>query len=171
MKRMTAAGWGRVSEHRERSVMRRKDKEITGREALDDIINRSQVCRLGLCDGGTPYIVPMSFGYDGKSLYFHGAAEGRKIEVLRKNGKVCFELDIDTEVVRGDSPCNFSMRYRCVMGEGRASFVEDPEEKKRGLEVIMKQYGDEGSLPEGALDKIAVIRVDIEGMSGKKSKI
>jgi nitroimidazol reductase NimA-like FMN-containing flavoprotein (pyridoxamine 5'-phosphate oxidase superfamily) len=151
--------------------MRRKDKEITGREDLDGIINRAQVCRLGLCDGGTPYIVPMSFGYDSGRLYFHGATEGRKIEVLRKNPRVCFELEVDAEVVRGDSPCNFSMRYRCVMGEGTASLVEDPAEKKRGLEVIMQQYGDEGTLPEGGLDKIAVIRVDIETMTGKKSKI
>jgi nitroimidazol reductase NimA-like FMN-containing flavoprotein (pyridoxamine 5'-phosphate oxidase superfamily) len=151
--------------------MRRTDKEITEREAIDTIIVRSQICRLGLCDDGMAYIVPLCFGYDGKSLYFHCAREGRKIDILEKNNRVCFEFDIDTEVVRGDKACNFSMRYRSVMGEGRAHFVEEGPSKKRALESIMKQYGDDGSLGETDLSKITVFRVDIEHMSGKKSKL
>lgn len=155
----------------EGSAMRRKDKEIIEREAIDSIIERSQVCRLGLCDDGMPYIVPLCFGYDGKSLYFHGAGEGRKIGILRKNSRVCFELDIDTEVVRGEKACNFSMRYRSVMGEGRAHFVEEESSKKRALELIMKQYGDYGALESGDMAKIIVFRVDIEQISAKKSKL
>lgn len=151
--------------------MRRRDKEITGREAIDSVITHSQVCRLGLCDDGVAYIVPLCFGYDGSSLYFHGAGEGRKIDLLRKNNRVCFEFEADTEVVRGDLPCSFSMRYRSVMGEGRAHFVEEPSSKKRALECIMKQYGESGALEEGSLAKIVVFRVDIGQVSGKKSKL
>jgi uncharacterized protein len=151
--------------------MRRTDKEITERGIIDSIITRSLVCRLGLCDGGMPYIVPLCFGYDGACLYFHCANEGRKIDVLRKNSRVCFEFEADAEVVRGDKACNFSMRYRSVMGEGRASFVEEPAAKRKALEVILKQYGDEGSLDGADLTKITVLKVDIAGMSGKKSKV
>jgi uncharacterized protein len=151
--------------------MRRKDKEITEREVIDSIIQRSLVCRIALCDDGVPYIVPLCFGYDGSSLYFHGAGEGRKIGILRKNSQVCFEFDIDTEVVRGDKSCNFSMRYRSVVGEGRASFVEEQAAKRQALEVIMKQYDDDGVLEDGDLSKIIVFKVDIARMSGKKSKL
>jgi uncharacterized protein len=151
--------------------MRRTDKEITEREAIDSIIERSQICRLGLCDEGVAYIVPLCFGYDGKSLYFHCAKEGRKIGILEKNNRVCFEFDIDTEVVTGEKACNFSMRYRSVMGEGRVHFMEEGPSKKQALESIMKQYGDLGALEETNLSKITVFRVDIEHMSGKKSKL
>jgi uncharacterized protein len=153
-------------------TMRRRDKEITEREAIDSIIARSQVCRLAMCEGGIPYIVPLCFGYDGTSLYFHGAQEGKKIDMLRKNNLVCFELDVDTEVVRGESPCSFSMRYRSVTGLGRACFVEDGGEKRQALEFIMRQYGeDRDKLEEKNMANITVIRVDITEISGKKSKI
>lgn len=156
----------------ERRAMRRRDKEITERGAMDAIIGRSRVCRLALSDGLLPYIVPLCFGYDGASLYFHGAAEGEKIDVLKKNNQVCFEFDIDAEVVKGDRPCSFSMRYRSVVGRGLAFFVEDPAGKRKALEAIMRQYGDDaGPLEDKDLSGITVIRVDITRMSGKKSKI
>ncbi|HNY66662.1 MAG TPA: pyridoxamine 5'-phosphate oxidase family protein [Deltaproteobacteria bacterium] len=152
--------------------MRRTDKEITEREAIDAIIARSLVCRLAMCDGGAPYLVPLCFGYDGTSLYFHGAGEGKKMEILRKNNAVCFEFDTDTEVVKGENPCSFSLRYRSVVGRGRAFFVEDVGGKLKALESIMRQYGDDdGVLEEKDAAHITVIRVDIEEMSGKKSKM
>lgn len=152
--------------------MRREDKEITERGAIDSIIMQSQVCRLGLCGDGVAYIVPLCFGYDGGSLYFHGAGQGRKIDILKRNNRVCFEFEADAEVVRGDSPCSFSMRYRSVTGEGRACFVEEPAAKRQALEIIMKQYGDEGvTFEESDLGKITVFRVDIESITGKKSKL
>jgi hypothetical protein len=150
--------------------MRRKDKEIGERELINSVISRSLVCHLGLCDEGLPYIVPMSFGYDGKVIYLHGAKEGRKIDIIRRNNTVCFEFDTDSEVKKSDKACSFTMKYRCVMGYGKASFVEEAEGKRKALEIIMKQY-DEGrfTFPDEALEKIAVLAIEITEISGKKS--
>jgi uncharacterized protein len=152
--------------------MRQAEREIKDRVAIDDLIKRALVCRLGMVDGDEPYIVPMNFGYDGKSLFFHCAKEGRKIDILRRNGKVCFEIDLDTEVIKGDVACKWSMRYRSIEGVGHAHLVEDIESKRHGLNVIMSHYA-KGSFEyaERGFDLALVIRVDIESISGKRSKL
>jgi len=150
--------------------MRRKDKEMNERTLIDSVISRSQVCRIGLCDEGLPYIVPMCFGYEGNTLYLHSAREGRKIDILKRSSTVCFEFDIDEEVKKSENPCSFSMRYRSVMGCGRASFVKDVEMKRRALAIIMKQYdGNRFSFPDETLEKIVIIAIEITEISGKKS--
>jgi uncharacterized protein len=152
--------------------MRRHDKEITDRGSIDTIIRKARVCRIALCDGTTPYLVPMCFGYDGRSLFLHSANEGRKIDVLRQNPKVCFEFETDCEVLPSDKPCSFSMRYRSVVGSGRTVFVEDLESRHHALQLILRQYSDETFiLSDKALENIVIIRVDIEGITGKQSRV
>lgn len=150
--------------------MRRKEKEIADVGEIESIIRKSQVCRLALADGGFPYVVPLCFGYKNKKLYFHSAKAGKKIEILRRNHQVCFEFDIDARVRSGKSACNWTMAYKSVIGFGTASFIEDPEEKQKALDIIMQQYaeGDFEYLDE-ALAKMLVIKVDISRLTGKKS--
>jgi len=150
--------------------MRRKDKELVDRAMIDSIIEGANVCRLGMCNDGIPYIVPMCFGYEGNTIFLHCAKEGRKIEFLKNNSTVCFEFETDCEVKIGDKPCSFSMKYRSVMGYGQASFVEGLEAKHKALELIMKQYT-QGSFtfPEEALGTIAIIMIKIAEITGKKS--
>ena len=83
--------------------MRRKDKEIQDQELIGQIIAQAQVCRLGLCRDGKPYIVPVSFGYDGEFIYFHTALEGMKIDFMTTNNQVCFELEHDVKVIPHDT--------------------------------------------------------------------
>lgn len=152
----------------ESGVMRRKDREITDRRVIDDIMGRCRVCRLGMCDEGRPYIVPLSFGYDGGTLYFHAAGEGRKMEILKKNNQVCFEFDILNDVVRGNEICRWGMLYESVIGFGTAEIVHDPELKRRALRYIVRQYGgEETDFPEPFVTRTTVIRVRIEELSGK----
>jgi len=150
--------------------MRRKDKQINDIAAIEDILSRATVCRLGLCDGGRPYVVPLCFGYKENALYFHCAVEGKKLEILRKNENVCFEVDIERELIKGEAACEWGMKYKSVIGFGKAVFVEDAESKRKALDVIMKQYA-EGTFeyPANALENIVVIKVEIESMTGKKS--
>ena len=150
--------------------MRRKEKEITDKSEIESIVRKSLVCRLGLADNGTPYIVPLCFGYKDNCLYFHSAREGKKIEMLKQNNEVCFEFDGDLEVQAGKAACNWGMKYRSVIGYGRASFIEDPEAKRKALDVIMAQYA-KGAFEysEKALGEALVIKVEIESMTGKKS--
>jgi hypothetical protein len=125
----------KLAGHAQRSeskTMRRTEKEI-GRAEIDSIIRRSQVCRLGLSDQGAPYVVPLCFGYDGQALYFHCAKEGRKLDILRRNERVCFEFDIVEGMVETEQACGWTIRYQSVIGFGRASVVETAADKERGL--------------------------------------
>jgi nitroimidazol reductase NimA-like FMN-containing flavoprotein (pyridoxamine 5'-phosphate oxidase superfamily) len=150
--------------------MRRKDKVIEELAEIEQIVERSLVCRLGLAEKNRPYIVPLSFGFKDSTLYFHSAPEGRKIELLRKNSKVCFEFDLDHEVVPDEEGCKWGMKYRSVIGFGKASIVEDIQEKKKGLDAIMEHYSDRiYDYPESAINNILVIKVEIESMTGKRS--
>ena len=151
--------------------MRRSQREITNRTEIDAIIRRSQVCRLGLTDGDEPYVVPLCFGYDGEALYFHCAKEGRKLDILRKNNRVCFEFDIVEGIIKNTQACGWGVRYRSVIGVGTAHLVEKNDEKIKGLAVIMNQYAEGRFIfPDDAVSRTAVIKVIIESVSGKQRK-
>ncbi len=150
--------------------MRRKDREITDIATIESIINKSSVCRMGLCDGDRPYVVPMNFGYRDGKVYMHSALEGKKLDIIRKNPDVCLEFETDLEIVRAEEACSFSMKYRSVIARGRASIQEESADKAYGLNVIMEHYtGKEFEFPVQALTRIVVIRVDIEEMTGKQN--
>lgn len=150
--------------------MRRAEKEIKDRQTTESILERATVCRLGLCSHGVPYVVPLSFGYEDKRLYFHSAPEGRKIEIVKDNPNVCFEVDVDEEYVPADVPCNWTVKYRSVIGFGKARLVEETEEKRKALDVILGHYARAPfEYPEGAVGKVAVIEVEVESLTGKQS--
>jgi uncharacterized protein len=150
--------------------MRRKEREIKDRGAIDAIIRECRVCRLGLADGGQPYVVPLSFGYDGASLYFHGASTGRKVDILRSNNKVCFEFDILDAMRPSDEACRWSVSYRSVIGFGTAELVETPDAKRTMLAFIMAQYADGScSFSDEAVQRTTVIKVHIVSITGKQS--
>jgi len=135
---------------------------------IEAVIRKALVCRLAMCDGDRPYVVPMSFGYEDGALYFHGKATGRKVDTLRKNNRVCFEFDVDVALSPARVPCQCGLKYRSVIGHGKAFFMDDPEEKRKALRVIMRQYA-EGSFefPDEAVARTTIFRVEIESMTGK----
>src|SRR5512139_3236498 len=90
--------------------MRKKEKEITAHGEIESIIGKSLVFRVAFSEKNRPYIVPLCFGYKDHTLYFHCAPEGRKMEILRKNNQVCFEFDVDQELVKDDQACKFDMK-------------------------------------------------------------
>ena len=151
--------------------MRRSDKEITDKSILESIINSAQVCRIGLVDNDFPYVIPMSFGYKDDCLYLHSALEGKKIDLIQQNNNVCFEIDIDYEMVTADVPCRFTAKYRSVIGFGRAYFLETVVEKVDAFTVMVEHYGGKVSsaFALDGLQKVAVIKVEIDSMTGKQS--
>ena len=152
--------------------MRRKDREITDIEEIRAILERARVLHLGLYDGEFPYVVPMHYGFtfeDGKlTLYVHCAKEGRKLELLRRDGRVFVEIDTDEALVPGQTACSWGARYASVMARGRASIVEDGEEKRRALALLMKTQsgGDFSFTPEMAA-AVTVLRIDVETYTAK----
>lgn len=152
--------------------LRRGDREVTGAADVEAVIRRCACCRLGLWDGERVYIVPLSFGYQREggrhTFYFHGARQGRKLELIRREPRVGFELDTGGTFLPGSTPCQASMAYESVVGTGVVRLLEDPEEKRRGLEEILRRYGQaEEPLPEEALEKVCVFRLDVEELRCK----
>ncbi len=144
-------------------------RKITDNEEIEGVINRAVVCHLGLVDDDEPYVVPVCFGYERGALYFHGNLGGRKIELIKKNNKICFEMEIDVEVKKAEAACDWGVKYLSVIGVGRAHILEKDEEKSRALDLITKRYaGDTLGFPKSELDKTLVIRVDIESITGKQ---
>lgn len=149
--------------------MRRSDREITDPAELDAILREARVCRIALSDGNGPYIVPICFGYEPGFLYVHSALEGRKIEMIRNDPRCCFEVDHYDELIRGERPCSWGVRYRSAIGFGTATILTDPEEKRHGLSCIMRQYDSGTHDFSGAeVQNVAVIRIAITSMTGKK---
>ncbi len=150
--------------------MRRKDKEITDRNEIEAIIQRSDVCRVAMADHTGPYIVPLNFGFSDNTLYFHSALKGRKIDILKKNPEVCFEFDQGVELVpgEGEKACGWGTRYQSVIGFGTAVFITETGEKKKALNIIMAHYaGKTFEFSDTDVDQVAVIRIDIRRMTGK----
>ena len=152
--------------------MRRKDREITDIEEIRAILERARVLHLGLYDGEFPYVVPMHYGFtfeDGKlTLYTHCAKEGRKLELLRRDGRVFVEIDTDEALVPGEKPCAWGARYASVMGRGRAAIVEDAAEKCRALTLLMRtQTGKDFSITPEMAAAVTVLRIDVEDYTAK----
>lgn len=154
--------------------MRHPEKAITDPAAIDGILQRGLVCHLAMVDGDRPYVVPLCYGYREGVLYAHSGREGRKLDVLRRNPAVCFEISVDVALVPTESPCRWSMRYRSVIGTGRATLLDDPEGKRAALEIIVAHYGDAPDgrerYPDAVLARTMIIRVDVESLSGKENR-
>lgn len=151
--------------------MRKPDKEITSRSQIESIIKKAPVCRIALMDDVYPYILPVNFVLHDNHLYFHTGREGKKIDLLKKNNQVCFEIESDVEIVEADKPCSWNTRYRSVIGYGRALFIENEAEKKQALDYLMKKYSGKKTFSYNlqALEEVLIIRIAIDQLTGKQS--
>jgi nitroimidazol reductase NimA-like FMN-containing flavoprotein (pyridoxamine 5'-phosphate oxidase superfamily) len=152
--------------------MRRAEKEITNRGELETILSKATICRIGLIDQNKLYIVPLNFGYKNNCLYFHSALQGKKIELLKKNQIVCFEVDIENGITNTGIPCKWSSTYKSIIGYGNASFITEATQKQEALNILIDHYapGTSYIFPEKNLSEVVVIKVEITSMTGKKSE-
>lgn len=152
--------------------MTRREREITDINTITEILDKSKVLHLGMVDGDEPYVVPMNYGYtleDGKlTVYLHGAKRGRKIDVIRANPKVFFELECDIQPFEGEVACKYGITYASVMGKGKAVLVEDVEEKRAALSILMKtQTGKDFEFEDKMTTFVSIIRIDVEEFTAK----
>ncbi|MFT4169076.1 MAG: pyridoxamine 5'-phosphate oxidase family protein [Dysgonomonas sp.] len=153
-------------------TMRRKEREITDRKEIDQIISLGKVMHLALSDNNLPFLIPVFYAYDGTSLYFHSAKAGTKIDILKRNNNVCFEISVDNGIVESDMACDFEAKHRTVIGFGKAQFLESEDDKIAVLDRIVSQFTDKKfEYPKGNLHATAVIRIDIESIKGKKNGV
>ena len=151
--------------------MRRNEKQIQERTEIDKIISESEVCRLALTKDNIPYIIPVSFAYDGKSLFIHTAISGRKIDFIEANNLVCFEFDSQVKTVEHETiPCKWTAAYKSVIGYGKMIEIENLEERIVAINNIMLHYsGKEWKFNEEMLKRVKLWKIEIEEVSGKVS--
>ena len=152
--------------------MTRRERQVTDIDEIIKILDKSKVLHLGLVDGDEPYVVPMNYGYimeDGKlTIYLHGANRGRKLDLIRANPKVFFEMDCDIVPFEGGVACKYGITYSSIMGKGKAEIVEDPEEKMKALSVLMKtQTNKDFEFNEKLVSVVAVIKIDVTEFTAK----
>lgn len=156
--------------------MRRTDLAVTDPTRIDKIIQSCDCCRLAFADGKHPYIVPLSFGYcreDGiPTFFFHGAAVGRKVDLVRSLAYAGFELDTGGQINSSEKACDFSVRYQSIVGEGELKELTEPAEKVAALQVIMKHYSDKDDweFPEAVLSKTFIFQLTVKEMSARQHK-
>ena len=151
--------------------MRRSDKLINDTEVIEQILNESSICRIAFSVDGEAYIVPVNYGYKDNKLYIHSAPEGQKIDFIKKNNRVCFEMELDHEIVKDKIACNWTTKYRSVIGHGTISIVREKSQKIEGLDIIMSKYGGpvKNSYSESALSRMILLVIDIDTLTGKQS--
>ena len=150
----------------------KREIKITEPEEIARILNTAKVLHMGLAVDNEPYVVPMNYGYvleDGKlTLYLHSAVKGRKLDMIRSNPKVSFSIDCDRMPFEGRVACQYGMVYSSVMGKGTATIVEDVEEKKQAMSILMKtQTGKDFTFEDRLVSIVAVIRIDVTEYTAK----
>ena len=152
--------------------MTKRERQITDEAQIRAILDTAKVLHLGLAVDNDPYVVPMNYGCAWEEgspvLYLHSATVGKKLDMIRSNPRVFFEMDCDRTPFEGEKPCQYGLAYSSVMGRGTARIVEDAEEKMRAMSILMKtQTGKDFSFNERLVSIVAVIRIDVTEYTAK----
>ena len=152
-------------------MMRKHKQEITDPNVLEKILFEGTICRLAMMDVDKPYLLPFNYGYQDGCLYIHSAPEGKKIDLLKENNRVCFEIESPTELTIHEKPCKWAFKYQSIVGYGHVEILTDLEKKKSGLDIIMSHYEFEGKpgYEDKQVDFIVILKVVIDEMTGKQS--
>ena len=154
--------------------MRRSEREITQKVKLLELLDKCRVMHLGLTDGSAPYVVPLHYGWEeregGIALYFHSALEGRKMDCVRRNPSCFIAVTGDTRVIGSAEACGWTAAFESLMMEGEIDILTSDEERKHGLNALMRHCGYVGEprYNTQALAKTAVCRVRVESVTGKR---
>lgn len=139
------------------------------------ILKACDCCRLGLIDDDkNAYIVPLNFGYEIQNdrllLYFHGALQGKKYELIHRQNTASFEMDRAHALIKGEQACAYSCLYQSIMGKGTIRIVEEYAEKVHGLRTVMSHYSDRNDwlFKEELINGVSVIRLEVTEWSCKE---
>lgn len=153
--------------------MRRQDRRITDPAVICAVLDKCRTLHLGLVEDGRAYIVPLNYGWTEENgryiLYAHSAAEGRKIDLIRGGADVGFEMETGVEYFDADTACGWGNRYESIIGEGRATLLETPEEKRQALAAIMAHYSarKDYTFEDAMVNLVQVIQIDVTALSCK----
>ncbi len=156
--------------------MRRSDREIKEPDKIIEVMKKCDVCRLALNDEGYPYILPLNFGFrveDGKVvLYFHGATEGTKYQLIDRDNRASFEMDCSHRLVMKEDSGSCTMEYESIIGRGLVEIVTDYDKKKEALDILMSQYHQEDfRYNEAVIARTTIMRLTVQNMTGKSRMV
>ncbi|GCF95437.1 pyridoxamine 5'-phosphate oxidase [Enterococcus florum] len=158
--------------------MRRKERQVTELERIKQLVEDCQVVRIAFKGDEYPYIVPVNYGYvwqeDQLILYAHGATQGKKIELLQKNGKVAIEMDDHHALIQGSqNAATYSYAYQSLIGFGEAELVNHLKEKRHALHALM-DHAAKGipfdEIPDKMLERTAIIKISVATYTMKENK-
>ncbi|MDR4507570.1 MAG: pyridoxamine 5'-phosphate oxidase family protein [Candidatus Brocadiaceae bacterium] len=154
--------------------MRRSDKEITDRDEISDILTSVMTGRLGTCADDIPYIVPMNFAYDRETcrIFLHCANEGKKLENIKVNRNVCFEVEEVARVIVKEPTCASSVAYRSVILFGTVKALLDLGAKDRALQKLAEKYAPQNlkaPFTDAMLKRTHVLEIEIREITAKRS--
>lgn len=153
--------------------MRRQDRRITEPAVIRAVLDKCRTLHLGLVEDGRAYIVPLNYGWTEENgryiLYAHSAAEGRKIDLIRGGADVGFEMETGVEYFDADTACGWGNRYESIIGEGSATLLSTPEEKRQALAAIMAHYSArrDYTFEDAMVNLVQVIQIDVTALSCK----
>lgn len=156
------------------SRMRRAEREISDRREMERILEEAEVGRLGTSVNDEPYVVPVSFAYRDGKILFHCARQGKKLDNVSKNPRVCFEVD-EGALIPKDKPCDFSVKYRSVIAYGNATVHTDQQRMLHTLKALTDKYAPSGLSRQLTNDTVAsfkdlaVVEITVSEMTGKRS--
>ena len=155
--------------------MNRREKEVTDRNVLIGILRKGKYATVAMCRNNEPYIVTMNYGYDeGRSaLYFHCSLKGLKLDMIGQNPSVCASVIEDLGYKMGQC----EQAYRSVVLWGKMRVVEELEEKKHGIDVLLNHLEDEPDQvrerslkSDEAYEELGILRLDVEEITGKQGE-
>jgi len=151
--------------------MRKNENSIVEREIIDRIIHESLICHLACCLEGQPYVIPISFGFDGETVYFHTARAGKKNDIFLANPRVCLAFETNIELIPDqENACGWSFDFQSVIAEGEIKEISNPDLKNAGLNQIMHHYsGKNWKMPEREISKTKIWCVGLERITSKRS--
>ena len=145
-------------------------EEMTAQE-IDQFLTCARVGRIGIALEDEPYIVPVGYGYENGKVFFHSCFKGLKMNGIKQNPNVCFEVELDHKIHNTGIPCKWSTTYKSIIGYGTASILTDIKEKKKALKILIDHYasGTIYDFSNEMVDNVAVIKITINSMTGKQS--
>ncbi len=151
--------------------MRRHDRELSDPAIIQEIFEKADIVRIGFSIDNQAHIVPVNYGYRDHKLYIHSAGRGQKIQWIKQNNDICFEIEMPYEIITGEQACDWTTKYRSIIGRGMISVITDVERKKEGLDIIMNAHGSPGvhTYDEAALSRMLIIEIDIKSFTAKQS--
>ncbi|MBO4880427.1 MAG: pyridoxamine 5'-phosphate oxidase family protein [Firmicutes bacterium] len=154
--------------------MRRKDREVTDIAEIRRILDKADILHMGLFDGDYPYVVPVHYGYEFREdtlvFYTHGAKEGHKLDLIRKDPHICVQVDCDVETLPAKAACGYGSTFASVIAKGKAEILEDPAEKAEALKILMKcQTGMDFPINGAMASAVAVLKITASEFTAKRN--